>query len=86
MIDNLISDLETKRNNLEIAEEHFASWDNQVITKALKLDLQITQAECLVKLSEVNPNAVEKIAALQAVYQQFDDLIKWLPVELIEDN
>lgn len=86
LIDNLISNLETRRNSLEIAEESYHAWLNQKMTMAFMLDLEIAQAECLNQLSEVDPNCLAQIAAWQAVYKQFSDLLEWLPQELIEDN
>ena len=86
MIDNLIAELEATRNSLSIAEEHYQGWKSQLITKAFMLDLQIAQANCLDQLSDIHPGLTSEIAALQAVYKQFTDLIEWLPQELIEDN
>ncbi len=85
-IDKLISDLETSRNKLEIAEENYHAWLNQKMTRAFMLEMEIAQAECLNQLSEVDPNCLAQIAAWQAVYKQFSDLLEWLPPELMEDN
>lgn len=81
LIESLLDNLEAGRNNLEIGEEHYHQWKKSVVTRAFMLDLKIAQAECLNQLSDANPHNVEQIAAWQAVYKQFTDLLEWSPIE-----